>query len=449
MNSLFQSSKSRVLSDKHPVSGNLCCELPSIMPSSLVLNKLLAVGIFFTICIGNPGLQAQSVSPGYPTIFKDESSPVGIKGNGRTLNDYLQLRRNALLQLQSLPTDQLKPVTLEARTTAEQRAGVRRIRIRGFQIISDSGPDYAGYNLGPGSPESAVAIIASDIADSYVNQAALKGIPLESLEVEIINRPDSVPTKRVNYPRNFLYTAHIVSSASDEQLQELRKAAEANSPIFNFIIKPQVVTGDIDYTQTPEILVIPEGYQPGLREYLKYKRNAYLHKQEEAKKRAEELKKNPALAVQFPTSGSLITVDGATGVRRLQIRQFQLLHDNPAFLAGSDLGPSAQEHQLGVLTSCLTHIFLIQAAAREVPLDSLSISVKGTVDIRAGRPGFESVPPYPQNIHYTMHVKSPATIKAIEELRDAVEAVCPIYNLLKDEQTIEGRIVRGRYKPLN
>jgi len=32
-------------------------------------------------------------------------------------------------------------------------------------------------------------------------------------------------------------------------------------------------------------------------------------------------------------------------------------------------------------------------------------------------------------------------------LRQAVETVCPIYNLLKDPQTITGRIVRARYEP--
>jgi hypothetical protein len=33
----------------------------------------------------------------------------------------------------------------------------------------------------------------------------------------------------------------------------------------------------------------------------------------------------------------------------------------------------------------------------------------------------------------------------IEELRTAVEGSCPIYNLLKDSQPIDGRVVRGRY----
>lgn len=407
----------------------------NILSQNQISKGILAFAIF--AILATESLYAQKESSSSPdAIFVTEAAKVKAKSNKLTLNDHLQNRRKALIQLQNLPSNELQAITLEANTTAEQRAGVRRIRIRDFQIISDSGTDFAGYSLGPGSPESQVAIIASDLADSYLNQAALAGIPLDSLEIEIINRPDNEETNRVNYPRNFLYTAYIKSSASDKQLEELKKAAETNSPIFNFIKKPQVVTGEIDYEQTPQELVIPEGGQPGLREYLKYKRIAYLHLQDEAKNR----KKEP----EEERRGPVITVDGSTGIRRLQIRQFRILHDNPEYLAGSNLGPTAQEHQLGVLTSCLTHIFLIQAAAREIPLDSLQVSVKGITDIRAGRAGFENVPNYPHKIHYTVHVKSPATFEQIAALRDAVEAVCPIYNLLKDEQTIEGRIVRDR-----
>lgn len=412
----------------------------SLLEQSKIRTALLTVAILPILGVLPINAQVKETPSGPNSIFVKSATKQEAVQNASPLRNFLNDRKNALIQLQNLPSDELQPVTLEAKTTAEQRSGLRRIRIRDFQIISDSGTDFAGYSAGPGSPESQVAIIASDIADSYLSQAALKNISLDSLRIEIVNRPDAVPTNKVNYPRNFLYTAYIKSSASDSQLQELKKAAEANSPIFNFIVKPQVVTGEIDYVQTSPKLEIPKGGQPGLREYLKYKRIAYLNLQEEGKKRAEELKKNPSLANE-PLAGPVITVSN-NGVRQLQIRQFRILHDNPAYLAGNDLAPTSQEHQLGVLTSCLTHIFLIQAAARQTPLDSLEVGAKAISDIRAGRKGFENIPIYPHNIHYTVHVKSPASYKQIEELRDAVEAVCPIYNLLKDEQTIEGKIVR-------
>jgi uncharacterized OsmC-like protein len=138
-----------------------------------------------------------------------------------------------------------------------------------------------------------------------------------------------------------------------------------------------------------------------------------------------------------------VEVDPATGARRLHIRYFNLLHDNPAYLAGNDLGPSSHEHQLAVITSCITHITEIQAASRNIVLDSLGVSVEGTLDLRAGRPGFENIPVNLHDIHYTLHVRSPQSYDEIVALRDAVEAICPIYNLVISEQKIKGRIIRS------
>ena len=366
--------------------------------------------------------------------------------NPPTLNDFLKRRLSALVVLNNTPSDQLKPIVLSARTTAEQRAGVRRIRIRGHQIISDSDYSFAGYSLGPGSPESALTVIASDIADTYISQAALKGIPIDSLGVSIASQPDSVrPAKRIVYPHNLLYTIYVKSPATDKQLEELRQLTEKNSPVFNLISTRQVVKSDIDYKQTPKKLVAEAPYQPGLREYLKFKRIAVLWRQDRSKGKASS--ETPGASQNTEKEPQLdrlhVEVDPATGVRRLHIRYFNLLHDNQAYLGGNDLGPSADEHQLGVITSCITHITEIQAASRNIVLDSLGVSVEGTIDPRAGRPGFENVKPYLHDIHYTLHVRSPHAYNEIVALRDSVEAVCPIYNLIISEQKIKGRIVRG------
>ena len=97
-----------------------------------------------------------------------------------TLPDFQKRRLAALQTLEKTPSDRIQPIRLEVRTTAEQRAGVRRIRIRGHQIISDSDYSFAGYSLGPGSPESSLTAIASDLADAYLSQAALKGLRIDS-----------------------------------------------------------------------------------------------------------------------------------------------------------------------------------------------------------------------------------------------------------------------------
>jgi uncharacterized OsmC-like protein len=130
-------------------------------------------------------------------------------------------------------------------------------------------------------------------------------------------------------------------------------------------------------------------------------------------------------------------------VRRIRIRDFQILMDTPEDFAGFNFGPGSPELQLGVLGSCLTHIFLIQAADRQVPLDAIEVDVSAEIDYRAGQPGFEQVPVFPHNISYTVHLESPATAGEIADLHAAVERVCPVLNLLLNPQQITGTVIQN------
>lgn len=168
-----------------------------------------------------------------------------------------------------------------------------------------------------------------------------------------------------------------------------------------------------------------------LNEYLEQKRQAIQQRQENI----EQTGGAPvSLAAQ-------VSVEGRSGIRRIRIRDHQVISDSAPDFAGYDLGPGSPELQLGVLGSCLTHIFLIQAASRQVPLDSLSVDVSGQLDPRSGRPGFEDVPVYPHNIAYTVHIASPASDEEINSLFEAVERACPILNLLVNPQQIKGSLV--------
>jgi uncharacterized OsmC-like protein len=370
----------------------------------------------------------------------------GDGGTHPTLPDFQKRRLAALKTLEKTPDDQVQLIPIEVKTTAEQRSGVRRIRIRGHQIISDSDYSFAGYSLGPGSPESSLTAIASDLADAYLTQAAIKNVRIDSLGVSITSRRDSVPPAvRIVHPHNLLYTIYVKSPATDEQLEEIRLLAEKYSPAFNVASEKQIVKGSIDYVQTPKDLTFEPPYQPGLREYLIYKRAALLARE---KKRSEAKRQPDAVDLlagqeQQPAIDRLhVEFDPVSGARKVHIRHFNFIHDNLPVFAGNDLGPSSLEHQLGALTSCITHITEIQAASRQIALDTLSVTAEAIYDPRAGRPEFEQLLRQPYEIHYTVYFRSPHSYEEIVALRDAVEAVCPIYNLFISEQKIEGRIVR-------
>ncbi len=168
-----------------------------------------------------------------------------------------------------------------------------------------------------------------------------------------------------------------------------------------------------------------------LREYLVQKREAVLA-------RGNRIREGSLSAT--PLAATAIA-EGRSGVRRIHIRDHRVITDSPPDFAGYDLGPSSPELQLGILASCLNHSFLIQAALHDVPIDSIGVEVTGRIDPRAGTPGHELTPVYPHDLRYTVAISSPASEADIATLTDAVDRTCPILNLLRGPQRVEGRIV--------
>ena len=85
------------------------------------------------------------------------------------------------------------------------------------------------------------------------------------------------------------------------------------------------------------------------------------------------------------------------------------------------------------MITCLTHIYEIEASKRQIKLDSLELKVEGTLTSRLGN--IEHPPTY-KDIAYSVYIFSPETKEKIEELQNAVEATCPIYNMIKDSQSL-------------
>ncbi len=135
-----------------------------------------------------------------------------------------------------------------------------------------------------------------------------------------------------------------------------------------------------------------------------------------------------------------VTAEGRSGIRRVKIREHQVISDASRALAGYDLGPTAPELQLGVLGSCLTHTFLIQAALAGIAIDAISVEVTGTVGLRGGQTGPDEPPVVPRDLAYTAAIDSPATPEELDTLRLAVERACPLYLLLTSPVSITGSV---------
>lgn len=167
-----------------------------------------------------------------------------------------------------------------------------------------------------------------------------------------------------------------------------------------------------------------------LNDYLQQKRDALAGLR-------DRLRSPDAGPVQLAAT---VSAEGRSGIRRIRIRDFQVVSDSPPDFAGYDLGPGSPELQLGVLGSCLTHSWLIQAADQGVVLDDLHVEVTADLDPRGSQLGREDIPVYPHNIAFVVHVTSPAGPEAIARIEAAVERYCPILNLLKHPQVVAGRV---------
>ena len=385
-----------------------------------------------------------AVAQGPLDIFRSNSTKTRLEKNAPSLRNHLKERKVALEAWNAIPGSELQPVTLTANVTAKNRSGVRELRIREFHYIGDCGYAHGGQDSGVDTPTTAQAVFASDLADSYLNQAALLGIDIDSLTIEIHGQPDKVPTGRVWYPRNFLYTLYIDSPASDAELEKLATLAEQNSAVATLVKAAVVPQLSIDRKESPREKKVEGATLAGLREYIWGKRQAF----QASKAKAEKAKRDTAAIRKAlaPKRGPWVKVF-PNGVRQLTVNdKYLILHDNPAYLGGTNVGMTSIEGVLGILGTCITHISLGQAAERALDVDSISLTVQAEWDPRVGRKGFENLSIAPQNVRYTLHVQTPENDQTVKEWIEAVEKICPMYNLFKDTQTFEHKIVRGSFK---
>lgn len=390
--------------------------------------KALTILAALILSIGSANAQ------GVEGVFKSAKKKSVLAKNAPSLRQHLKERKAAIEVWNAVPASELKPVTLTADVVAKNRAGYRELRVREFHYIGDCGYSDGGQDAGVETQTTAAAVFASDLADSYINQAALRGIDIDSLTIEIHGQPDKEPTNRVPYNRNFLYTIYVDSPASDAELEQLAVEAERNSSVVTLIKKAVTVPVNIVYTHSSRERVIGGETLEGLREYIHGKRQAKLAAQEAAKNspRPQQTKKTGPWATVF-----------ANGARELTIsNKYHIVHDNPAYLGGTNIGLTSRENALGVLGTCLTHISEGQAALMNLDIDSLHVRVEGEWDPRAGRKGFENEPIEPQNLRVTLYVTTPEPIATIQKWIEQTENVCPMYNVFKDTQTFEHRIIR-------
>ncbi len=166
------------------------------------------------------------------------------------LNSYVIAKQHAIRarHMAISAAESYTPVQIVAHAEAAGRSGVRRIRIRDFQICSDSPPEFAGHDLGPTSPELLLGVLASCIVHTYIMQAATLNMGLDGVIVEVTadidlraGHPDhqDVPAA----PTNIRYTAHVASGDAD--LEELNDNVRRACPVMNLLEQKNTIVGEV------------------------------------------------------------------------------------------------------------------------------------------------------------------------------------------------------------
>jgi uncharacterized OsmC-like protein len=170
----------------------------------------------------------------------------------RSLEKYLSNKAGAMAAAaRSSASGDAVRETIAAECSASDLTGVRRVRVGDFQLISDSGPAFGGFRLGPSSPELLLGVLASCLTHTYLIGAANMGIPLDDVRVrfEAENNDAAflgLETADPPYPFNIRARVAVASGASSEQLQRLHEYAARSCPLTRLVREPLSVSIEVE-----------------------------------------------------------------------------------------------------------------------------------------------------------------------------------------------------------
>jgi putative redox protein len=152
----------------------------------------------------------------------------------------------------------------------------------------------------------------------------------------------------------------------------------------------------------------------------------------------EQVRQNLAAAPEPPIATFAVTTallnDYQTSV---QIRDFSLTVDEPEQIGGNNTGPTPVELVLAALGTCQEIVYATYARVLGIPLNGVEVAAEGRLDLR----GFFGVGEKPagfQDVTYTVSIDSPASQDEIARLVAAVNAHCPVLDILQQPVSVSG-----------
>lgn len=123
----------------------------------------------------------------------------------------------------------------------------------------------------------------------------------------------------------------------------------------------------------------------------------------------------------------------------VQIRDFALEVDEPPLIGGTDTGPTPVELVLAALGTCQEIVYATYARVLGIPIDGVAVNAEGRVDLR-GFFGVAEVPAGFQDVTFTVDIASPAPAEDVARLVEAVNAHCPVLDILTQPVQVQGAV---------
>ena len=148
------------------------------------------------------------------------------------------------------------------------------------------------------------------------------------------------------------------------------------------------------------------------------------------------------LAADVANARLVVGADGtAEGAVATVVRagRHELVVDEPAGLAGDDAGASPVEFALAALLGCQTVVYRLYAKRLGIAIDRLSLRAEGDLDVR-GLFGADDVRPGFSGLRVVVDIDGPESRERYDELREIVDAHCPVHDLFSNPTPIETRL---------
>jgi uncharacterized OsmC-like protein len=111
---------------------------------------------------------------------------------------------------------------------------------------------------------------------------------------------------------------------------------------------------------------------------------------------------------------------------------FVIVSDEPPVLLGTDYGPNAVELVLAALASCLTVGIVYSAAANDITIQELTLTLEGDLDLHGFLGLSETIRPGYEAIRVRYHIVSNASEEQLDDLMAHAKATSPVLDIVRN-----------------